>query len=61
MQEQLNFLFKFAQDIIGENNNIKEEINSLDNKLMVFTEDMLELINNDSETKKESVSNEKEN
>lgn len=61
MQEQLNFLFKFAQDIIGENNNIKEEITSLDNKLMVFTEDMLELINNDSETKKESVSNEKEN
>lgn len=59
-QEQIAFIYDALKNVIDKNEGISNNIKELDEKLMIFTSDLLDLYN-DSETKKESVNNEEEN
>lgn len=60
IQEQVTFLYQISGNVIEENNKLKSSIGEISNRINIFTEDLIELYF-DSETKRESINNEKEN
>lgn len=52
-QSQIGFIYTTLKDIIDSNNKLGSDIIDLDNKLMIFTTDMLDLYNKESKKDEE--------
>jgi hypothetical protein len=61
IQEQVSFLYNITKNVIEDNKELKGSIGNLCDRVDIFTADLIELYYNDSETSKESATNEKKN
>ena len=59
LQTQVNFAYNVLNNLLKKNEEVNVNLTNLDNKLMIFTEELLDLYNDSETNNKESINEEK--